>query len=73
MKKNNILVPDLPESVSDATIAKWYKKEGDIIDCDEVLLDLETDKIMLEISSPCEGKLDLILEQEGAIVKSQQI
>ncbi|MDE5286183.1 MAG: dihydrolipoamide succinyltransferase, partial [Buchnera aphidicola] len=66
MKKNNILVPDLPESVSDATVAKWYKKVGDIVDCDEVLLDLETDKIMLEISSPCQGQLNHILAQEGS-------
>ncbi|WP_343153995.1 dihydrolipoyllysine-residue succinyltransferase [Buchnera aphidicola (Aphis aurantii)] len=69
----NILVPDLPESVSDATIAKWHKKRGDIVYCDENIVDLETDKIMLEISSPCNGILNIISENEGAIVKSNQI
>ncbi|MFK3617385.1 biotin/lipoyl-containing protein, partial [Coxiella burnetii] len=42
-----IKVPTLPESVSDATVAKWYKKEGDSISRDENLVDLETDKVML--------------------------
>ncbi|QCI20439.1 dihydrolipoyllysine-residue succinyltransferase [Buchnera aphidicola (Brachycaudus cardui)] len=73
MKKINIIVPDLPESISDATIVKWHKKIGDMVLSDENIVDIETDKVMLEISSPCNGQLQSILEIEGAIVKSQQI
>lgn len=73
MKKINILVPDLPESINHATIVKWYKKIGDIIDIDENIVDLETDKVMLEVSSPCNGILNSILEKKGKTVKSQQI
>lgn len=69
----NILVPNLPESITDATVAVWHKKEGDIIKLNEILLELETDKIMLEIPSPKSGRLEKILEQEGSIVVSGQI
>ncbi|UPT14658.1 dihydrolipoyllysine-residue succinyltransferase [Buchnera aphidicola] len=69
----NILVPDLPDSVSDAVIVKWHKKVGEKVYCDENIVDIETDKIMLEISSPCDGILSVILEKKGSIVKSDQI
>lgn len=73
MKTINILVPDLPESVSDATVVKWHKKIGDTVNSDDNIVDIETDKVMLEVSSPCDGVLQLIFEEEGKIVKSQQI
>ncbi|AEO08655.1 2-oxoglutarate dehydrogenase E2 component [Buchnera aphidicola str. Ak (Acyrthosiphon kondoi)] len=73
MKKINILVPDLPESVSDATVVKWHKKIGDTVNRDDNIVDIETDKVTLEVSSPCDGILKLILEEEGKIVKSRQI
>ncbi|WAI18540.1 MAG: dihydrolipoyllysine-residue succinyltransferase [Buchnera aphidicola (Acyrthosiphon caraganae)] len=73
MKKINILVPDLPESVSDATVVKWHKKIGDTVNRDDNIVDIETDKVTLEVSSPCNGILKLILEEEGKIVKSRQI
>ncbi|ALD15253.1 dihydrolipoamide succinyltransferase [Buchnera aphidicola (Aphis glycines)] len=69
----NILVPDLPDSVSDAVIVKWHKKSGEIVYCDENIVDIETDKIMLEISAPCNGRLNVILKEKGSIVKSNQI
>ena len=47
-----ITVPTLPESVTDAVVAKWYKKVGDYIERDENLVDLETDKVMLEVPRP---------------------
>ncbi|MEE4329365.1 MAG: biotin/lipoyl-containing protein, partial [Wenzhouxiangella sp.] len=47
-----VKVPNLPESVSDATIAKWHKKPGDHIRRDENLVDLETDKVVLEVPAP---------------------
>ncbi|CAL4322126.1 dihydrolipoyllysine-residue succinyltransferase [Buchnera aphidicola] len=73
MTKNNIIVPDLPESITDATVIKWYKKEGDTVIYEENLVDIETDKVMLEISSPCDGILSNIIEKESNIVQSQQI
>ncbi len=63
-----ILVPSLPESVSDATLATWHKKPGDFVNKDENLVDLETDKIVLEVPSPESGILTEVFQQDGAIV-----
>jgi len=63
-----ILVPSLPESVSDATLATWHKQLGDFVNKDDNLVDLETDKIVLEVPSPESGILTKILQQDGAIV-----
>ncbi len=68
-----VKVPVLPESVSDATIASWHKKVGDVVKRDENLLDLETDKIVLEVPSPVDGVLKEIKFAEGATVTSQQL
>ncbi|QCI15978.1 dihydrolipoyllysine-residue succinyltransferase [Buchnera aphidicola] len=72
MKKTNILVPDLPESISDATVVKWHKKIGEKVFLNDNIVDIETDKVMLEVSSPCNGILQSIFEEEGKIVKPQQ-
>ena len=68
-----VKVPVLPESVSDATIATWHKKVGDAVKRDENLLDLETDKVVLEVPSPVDGVLKEIKFAEGATVTSQQL
>lgn len=68
-----ILVPDLPESVADATVATWHKKPGDAVERDEVLVDIETDKVVLEVPAPESGVLEEILEEEGATVLSKQL
>lgn len=68
-----IKVPTLPESVTDATIAKWYKKVGDTIARDENLVDLETDKVMLEVPAPKSGVIEKIIEQEGSVVTGGQL
>jgi len=68
-----IKVPTLPESVSDATVAKWYKKEGEFIQRDENLVDLETDKVMLEVPAPRSGIITKVLVSEGETVSAQQI
>lgn len=68
-----IKVPVLPESVSDATIATWHKKPGDAVKRDENLVDLETDKVVLEVPSPVDGVLKEIKFAEGATVTSQQL
>ena len=68
-----VKVPVLPESVSDATIASWHKKAGDAVKRDENLVDLETDKVVLEVPSPVDGVLKEIRQQVGDTVNSQQI
>src|SRR6187455_1187089 len=68
-----VKVPVLPESVSDATIATWNKKAGDAVARDENLLDLETDKVVLEVPSPVDGVLKEIKFEAGATVTSQQL
>jgi 2-oxoglutarate dehydrogenase E2 component (dihydrolipoamide succinyltransferase) len=68
-----ILVPDLPESVADATVATWHKRPGDMVERDEVLVDIETDKVVLEVPAPESGILESILEVEGATVLSKQL
>ncbi|MFH0271923.1 2-oxoglutarate dehydrogenase complex dihydrolipoyllysine-residue succinyltransferase [Vibrio jasicida] len=68
-----ILVPDLPESVADATVATWHKQPGDAVERDEVLVDIETDKVVLEVPAPEAGVLEAIIEVEGATVLSKQL
>ncbi len=68
-----VKVPVLPESVSDATIATWHKKAGDAVKRDENLVDLETDKVVLEVPSNVDGVLKEIRFEEGATVTGQQV
>ena len=68
-----VKVPVLPESVSDATIASWHKKPGDAVKRDENLLDLETDKVVLEVPSPVDGVLKEIKFDTGSTVTSSQV
>lgn len=68
-----VKVPVLPESVSDATIATWHKKVGDAVKRDENLVDLETDKVVLEVPSTVDGVLKEIKHQEGDTVNSEQV
>ncbi len=68
-----IKVPVLPESVADATIVTWHKKPGDVVKRDENLVDLETDKVVLEVPAPEDGVLTEILQAEGSTVTSNAI
>jgi|SRR5579884_1107186 2-oxoglutarate dehydrogenase E2 component (dihydrolipoamide succinyltransferase) len=68
-----VKVPVLPESVSDATVASWHKKPGDAVKRDENLVDLETDKVVLEVPAPADGVLKEIRQPQGATVTSQQV
>ena len=68
-----IKVPPLPESVADATLINWHKKAGDHVSRDENLVDLETDKVVLEVPSPKSGILTEIKVQDGTIVKSGEL
>ena len=68
-----IKVPVLPESVVDATIATWHKKVGDFVSQDENIVDLETDKIVLEVPSSINGVIEEILVNEGDVVLAGQV
>ena len=68
-----IKVPVLPESVADATVAKWYKKPGEPVKRDEHLVDIETDKVVLEVVAPEDGSIENILKQQGSTVKAQEV
>ena len=63
-----IIVPTLGESVTEATVAKWLKNEGDKVSSDEPLVELETDKVNVEVPSPSNGVLDSISVKEGETV-----
>src|ERR671939_455584 len=63
-----IRVPTLGESVTEATIGKWFKKAGDAVRQDEPLVELETDKVTLEVNAPAAGVLSEILAKEGETV-----
>jgi 2-oxoglutarate dehydrogenase E2 component (dihydrolipoamide succinyltransferase) len=68
-----VKVPVLPESVEDATIATWHKKPGDSIHRDENLVDLETDKVVLEVPAPVDGKVVELRAKEGDTVLSDDL
>ncbi|WP_342220986.1 2-oxoglutarate dehydrogenase complex dihydrolipoyllysine-residue succinyltransferase [Candidatus Fukatsuia endosymbiont of Tuberolachnus salignus] len=72
MSSVEILVPDLPESVADATVATWHKKPGDAVQRDEILLEIETDKVILEVPASQSGILGDVLQDEGATVTAKQ-
>jgi len=66
---DKIIVPTLGESLSEATVAKWLKKKGDSVQSDEPVLELETDKVSIEVTSPKAGIISEIYAQEGSSVK----
>jgi len=68
-----IRVPQLPESVADATLVAWHKQPGDAIKRDENLADLETDKVVLEVPAPANGVVREIKIQSGTVVTSGQL
>src|SRR3974390_1190295 len=63
-----ILVPTLGESVTEATVGKWFKKPGDTVKADEALAELETDKVTLEVNAPAAGVISEIAVKEGETV-----
>jgi 2-oxoglutarate dehydrogenase E2 component (dihydrolipoamide succinyltransferase) len=78
INKENIMafevkVPQLPESIADATVSAWHKKEGDKVSRDENIVDLETDKVMLEVPSPTDGIIKQIIKQSGSTVKAHEV
>ena len=65
----NILVPVLGESITEATVSKWLKNEGDAVEADEPIVELETDKVNLEVPSPVSGVLTKINSKDGSVVE----
>ncbi len=68
-----VKVPQLPESVADATLVAWHKKAGESVRREENLVDLETDKVVLEVPAPVDGVLKQIVAADGAVVTSGQV
>ena len=68
-----VKVPQLSESVSEATLVTWHKKEGDAVSRDENLIDIETDKVVLETPAPADGVLVKIIKQGGDTVTSGEL
>lgn len=64
-----ITVPAMGESVTEATVARWFKKEGDTVSRDEPLVELETDKVTVEVPAPADGAIEAIMAKEGATVQ----
>ena len=65
----DIVVPTLGESITEATVAKWYKKPGDTVAQDEPLVELETDKVAVEVNAPAAGVLGELQVNEGETVQ----
>jgi 2-oxoglutarate dehydrogenase E2 component (dihydrolipoamide succinyltransferase) len=68
-----VKVPALPESVSDGVVVVWHKQPGDMVERDEALVDIETDKVVLEVPAPVDGVLEKILSAEGTQVTAAQV
>ena len=68
-----IKAPTFPESVADGTVATWHKQPGDAVKRDELLVDIETDKVVLEVVAPADGVLSKVLKNEGDTVLSEEI
>lgn len=73
MSSIDILVPELPESVADAIVAVWHKKAGDSVQRDEIIVEIETDKVVLEVPASEAGIIESVLEEEGVTVNSRQL
>ncbi len=68
-----VKVPQLSESVAEATLLQWKKKPGDLVTADEILIEIETDKVVLEVPAPASGVLAEIVQADGATVVAEQL
>ena len=68
-----IKVPVLPESITEATVAAWHKKPGDYVELDDVIVEIETDKVVLEVPAEESGVLSEISAEEGETVSELQV
>ena len=70
---SDVKAPTFPESVADGTVAVWNKAEGDAVELDEVIAEIETDKVVLEVVAPSAGVMGKILKAEGEVVESEEL
>ncbi|NQD94022.1 dihydrolipoamide succinyltransferase, partial [Pseudomonas sp. CrR25] len=68
-----IKAPTFPESVADGTVATWHKKPGDAVKRDELIVDIETDKVVIEVLAEADGVLAQIIKNEGDTVLSNEL
>ena len=68
-----VKVPQLSESVAEATMLQWKKKVGDLVAADEILIEIETDKVVLEVPAPAAGVIAEILVADGGTVNAEQL
>lgn len=68
-----VKVPSFPESVADGTLVTWHKQVGDVVEAEDILADVETDKVVFEVPAPADGVIESILIEEGATVLSGEI
>lgn len=69
----DIKAPTFPESITEGTVAVWHKRPGDPVARDDLLVDIETDKVVLEVVAPADGQLTEILKDEGEVVESEEL
>ena len=69
----DIKAPTFPESIADGSIAQWHYQEGAFVNKDDLLVDIETDKVVIEVYAPADGVLVSILKNEGETVLSDEI
>ena len=68
-----VKVPQLSESVAEATLLQWKKKPGEAVQMDEILIEVETDKVVLEVPAPADGVLSELVAGDGATVTAEQV
>src|SRR5476651_653838 len=68
-----IKAPTFPESVADGTVATWHKKPGDAVKRDDLIVDIETDKVVLEVLATADGVMGAIVKNEGDVVLSDEL
>ena len=71
--KIEIKAPTLPESVQDGTVATWHKNIGEAVKRDELLVDIETDKVVIEVVAPANGTLEKIIKSSGDTIVSDEL
>ncbi|MGO1425172.1 MAG: biotin/lipoyl-containing protein, partial [Halomonas sp.] len=69
----DIKAPTFPESVAEGSVAAWHKKPGDSVERDELIVEIETDKVVLEVVAPEAGTLTDVMAEEGDTVESEQV
>ena len=73
MAMTDVVVPQLSESVSEATLLTWKKQPGEAVQADEILIEVETDKVVLEVPAPASGVLAEIVKGDGSLVTSGEV